>query len=61
MEKNMKIGYKLIENLRLKIYEKKSCMVNGIWEVKVGKVEDLYLYGFYVYFYKEGGEFWIVF
>lgn len=23
VEKNMKIGYKLIENLRLKIYEKK--------------------------------------
>lgn len=49
VEKNMKIGYKSTENLRSKIHEKKSRMVNGIWEVKIGKVEDLHLYGPHVY------------
>lgn len=45
---------------KVKNSREKSRMVYGIWEVKVGKVEDLHLYGPHVYSYKEGGELWIV-
>lgn len=60
VEKKYENWIQINRESKVKNSREKSRMVNGIWEVKVGKVEDLHLYGPHVYSYKEGGELWIV-